>query len=70
MAVDVVTQAIIERSCAEVAEYVANPDNAPEWYVNIESVEAIRSDHGKADTEQRPTGQQRPYRQPLPSYAG
>jgi hypothetical protein len=37
--VDVLTDIEIGRPRAEVAEFAANPDNAPRWYENIESVE-------------------------------
>jgi uncharacterized protein YndB with AHSA1/START domain len=38
MAVDVVTETVIGRPCAEVALFAADPDTAPRWYANIESV--------------------------------
>src|SRR5688572_22932245 len=38
MAVDVRTQIAIDRPRDEVAEFAADPDNAPRWYANIEQV--------------------------------
>ena len=39
MPVDVLSEVLIARPRAFVADFSANPDNAPKWYVNIESVE-------------------------------
>jgi uncharacterized protein YndB with AHSA1/START domain len=37
--VDVVTETVIRRPRDEVAAYAGDPSHAPEWYVNIASVE-------------------------------
>jgi len=37
--VDVRTEIVIQCPIDNVAEFTANPDNAPEWYVNIKTVQ-------------------------------
>ena len=39
MAVDVITEIVIRRPREQVAAISGKPDNAPQWYVNIKSIE-------------------------------
>ena len=39
MPVDVLTETVIKRPLAQVADYATDPGNAPQWYANIVRVE-------------------------------
>lgn len=39
MAVDVLTEIVIDRPLGEVVAFAGDPSRTPEWYVNIKSVE-------------------------------
>jgi uncharacterized protein YndB with AHSA1/START domain len=39
VAVDVLTEVVIDQPCHRVAAYAADPSHAPQWYVNIDAVE-------------------------------
>jgi uncharacterized protein YndB with AHSA1/START domain len=39
MIVDITTEVVIHRPITVVAAYAADPSNAPNWYVNIRSIE-------------------------------
>ncbi len=49
--VDVFTAIEISRPIEQVAEYSANPDNAPDWYVNIKSAKWLTQKTMKAGAE-------------------
>ncbi len=51
MSVDVQTEIVIARPPDQVAAYAADPANAPEWYVNIDSVAWITPPPARVGTQ-------------------
>ena len=39
MAVDVLSEIVIDRPCEQVATYSVDPSNAPDWYLNIDTID-------------------------------
>ncbi len=48
---DTCIEIVIARPLAQVAEYASNPDNAPDWYINIKSVRWITEPPLKVGSE-------------------
>jgi len=48
MTVDITTSIEIERPRSVVSEFAPHPNNVPEWYANIQSVEWFRTPERRA----------------------
>lgn len=56
MSVDVCTEVVIDAPVDRVAGFAGDPSNAPQWYVNIESVEWERSTRMTLRNRGNPSG--------------